>query len=182
MEMAISIEKRKCIGCYACVVACKLEHNLPPYPARPPQTKPGGPSLIQIHHVGPVVSGGKVHQYFQPITCVHCAHAPCIEACPTSALFKETETGITLVDRERCIGCKLCLSACPFGAPQFHEGKLVLCDLCHHRIKKGGEEKRRKAACEAACPAEAIRVGTLKEISALKGKEVAERGLFKRGR
>ena len=73
-----------------------------------------------------------------------------------------------------CIACKFCLWVCPYGSPQFYHGKMYLCDLCIHRI---GEERQkgRQTACEAACPARAIHVGTTDEISDLKGEEAAER-------
>jgi len=86
------------------------------------------------------------------------------------ALRKDVETGITLVDEEKCIGCRFCLWVCSYGSPQFHYGRMYLCDLCVHRL---GEDiqRGRQTACEAACPARAIHVGTTDEISALTGKK-----------
>jgi Fe-S-cluster-containing dehydrogenase component len=107
-----------------------------------------------------------VHQHFQPVLCMHCADAPCIPACPESAIYKDLETGITLVNEDKCKGCKSCLQACPYGAPQFYDDKLNLCDLCIHRLaeqRRGG----RRTACEAACPAKLIHVGTVDELSAM---------------
>lgn len=170
MQRTILFDRDKCVGCDSCVVACKLEHNLPPYPAHPPRGNPKGPELIRVYQVGPEIRDDGVHQYFQPISCMHCLDAPCIRACPRSALYKDIETGITLVNEDECLGCKSCLSVCPYGAPQFYDGKVYLCDLCIHRLREG-----RHAACEAACPARAIRVGTTDEISAMVGKKTAER-------
>ena len=174
MARAIFIDQDKCIGCYSCLVACKLEHSLPPYPVAPPVANPEGPELMRVYRVGPEISGDGVNQYFKAVPCRHCPDAPCIEACPTSALYKDIETGITLVDEEKCNGCQACLEACPYGSPQFYDGKIYLCDLCIHRM---GEERQkgRQAACEAACPARAIHVGTTDEISALIGEKAAER-------
>lgn len=90
------------------------------------------------------------------------------------ALRKDVETGITLVDEEKCIGCKFCLWVCPYGSPQFHYGRMYLCDLCIHRLGED-RQKERQTACEAACPARAIHVGTTDEISALTGEKAAER-------
>lgn len=174
MERAIFVDKDRCIGCYSCVVACKLEHSLPPEPARPPLADPKGPELIRVYQIGPEINGDKVYQYFQPIMCMHCAKAPCVEACPRSALYKDAKTGATLVRRDRCIGCKFCLTVCPFGAPQFPNGRVMLCDLCIHRLEEN-REKGRRTACEAACPARAIHVGTVAEIAGLKGKKAAEK-------
>jgi len=170
MQRTIFIDKDKCIGCYACTVACKLKHNLPPHPTKPPLGNPKGPELIRVYQVGPQIRDGEVHQYFLPISCMHCLDSPCIKACPRSALYKDRETGITLIDENKCIGCKFCLWVCPYGAPQFYEGELMLCDLCLHRLEEG-----RQTACEAACPARAIHVGTTDEISAMVGKKAAER-------
>jgi Fe-S-cluster-containing dehydrogenase component len=174
MPKAILVDRDKCIGCYSCIVACKLEHNLPPYPVHPPLGNPQGPELIRIYQVGPWIRDDEIHQYFQPVLCVHCPDAPCMEACPCSAIHKDIETGITLVDRDKCTGCKSCLGVCPYGAPQFYDGKLYLCDLCIHRLGERGREGR-YTACEAACPARAIRVGTTDEISVTLGKKAAER-------
>ncbi len=174
MERTIFIDKDKCIGCYACIVACKLEHNLAPYPIKPPLGEPKGPELIRVYQVGPKIRDEEVYQYFQPISCMHCFDAPCVKACPRSAIYKDTETGITLVDQDKCIGCKFCLWVCPYGAPQFHDGKLKLCDLCIHRLGEG-RPKGRQTACEAACQARAIYIGTTDEISAMVGMEVAEK-------
>ena len=160
MRLAMFFDQDRCVGCQACVVACKLEHNLPPYPVRPPLGDPKGPHLIRISQVGQQMQDGEFHLQFRPIACRHCVDAPCIPACPHSAIYQDAETGITLVYEERCEGCMSCLAACPYGAPQFHNDKLVLCNLCIHRLGVG-----RPAACQAACPARAIRVGVLDEIS-----------------
>ena len=179
MQRTILIDRDKCVGGYSCIVACKLEHNLPPYPVSPPVGNPKGPELIRVYQFGPQISDDKVRQHFQPILCMHCLDAPCIGACPRSAIDEDIDTGVVLVDEEKCIGCKSCLSACPYGAPEFHHGKLCLCDLCIHRL---GDERPegRYAACEAACQAGAIRVGTTGEIPATLGKKAAERATKER--
>ena len=170
MQRSIFIDKDKCIACYSCTVACKLEHNLPPHPAKPPLGNPKGPELIRVYQVGPEICDDKVYLYFQPISCMHCFEAPCIKACPRSAIYKDSETGVTFIDENKCIGCKFCLWVCPYGAPQFYDGKMNLCDLCAHRLGEG-----RQTACEAACPARAIHVASTDEISAFIGKKAAER-------
>jgi sulfite dehydrogenase (quinone) subunit SoeB len=157
MRQAIFIDKEKCIGCHACIVACKLEHELPPHPVRPPVGNPRGPALIRLVRVGPQMRGDEVHQYFQPVLCVHCDEAPCIDACPSSAVYRDVETGITLVNEEDCTGCESCLEVCPYEAPQFYDDRLYLCDLCMHRPEERKREGR-TTACEAACQARAIHV------------------------
>ena len=168
MQWAVFVDRDRCIGCHSCIVACKLEHDLPPHPARPPIGNPKGPALIRVDHFGPEIRDDEVHQNFQPILCRHCADAPCIPACPEAAICKDIETGITLVNEDECKGCRSCLQACPYGAPQFYDDKLHLCDLCIHRLAEEGPDGRR-TACEAACPARVIRVGTADEIAAMEG-------------
>jgi Fe-S-cluster-containing dehydrogenase component len=169
MQRAVFVDSERCVGCYSCVVACKLEHSLPPHPVRPPLGDPEGPALIRIYQVGPDVGDDEVQQHFQAITCRHCLDAPCIGACPTSAIYKDVETGITLVNKDECTGCECCLSVCPYGAPQFYAAKLYLCDLCVRRLAAG-----RPTACEAACPARAVHVGTVDQISGMAEQETAE--------
>ena len=155
VRQAIFFDRDRCIGCYACVIACKLEHNASPYPSCPPEAEPKGINLIDIHHYGPIISEDRVVQFFQPTACRHCTDAPCIAACQSAAIYRDLGTGAVLVDQGRCIGCKSCLPACPFGVPQFDENELMVkCDLCVHRLRKG-----KPTACAAACVARAILAG-----------------------
>lgn len=160
-QRTLLVDKEKCIGCYACVVACKAEHSSPPHPTNPVDGNPEGPDLIRITRIGPEVHGDELIQYFLAVVCRHCTDGPCISSCPFSAIYKDTETGVTLVDEDKCVGCKACLKACPYGAPQFHNGKMKLCNLCLHRLKEG----RQYTACEAVCQARAICVVPAGEIS-----------------
>jgi anaerobic dimethyl sulfoxide reductase subunit B (iron-sulfur subunit) len=146
-------------------------HNTPPFPVSPPEAEPKGVRRVNVYQIGPFLDGDKVFQFFQPISCMHCADAPCIKVCPTSAIYKDAEFGVTLVNRDRCIGCRACLWVCPFGAPVFDEhGKLVLCDMCIDRLREG-----EKPACEAACQADAIKTGTMQEINDLQAKKAIQR-------
>ena len=74
------IDYTLCFGCHACEVACKQENNLPP-----------GPKWISVKTVGPYQAEGKLKMDFIPMTCMHCANAPCIEACPTEAIFQSKD-------------------------------------------------------------------------------------------
>jgi Fe-S-cluster-containing dehydrogenase component len=160
-----------CVNCKACVVACKVKHMFPPYPSRPDVSEPVGINLIHVHPYGPSIDGDRVNQSFVTIACMHCEDPPCLKVCPTAAIFKDGATHITLVKRERCIGCRACLWVCPYGVPSFdEEGKLVLCDLCIDRLKEG-----KQTACEATCPARAIFVGTPEEIAERQARKAVER-------
>jgi Fe-S-cluster-containing dehydrogenase component len=174
MQRTMFVEEDRCIGCQACIVACKLEHDLPPHPEHPPRADPKGPEPIRVLQADLGDGEEETHPRFRLIVCLHCLDAPCIPACPLSAIYKDFETGITLIHEQECTGCQLCFRACAWGAPQIHEGRLLLCDLCVHRIGEK-REKGRETACEAACPAGAIHVGTADEICALIERTSAER-------
>lgn len=134
-KYALIFKKKDCMGCHACEVACKQEHNLPV-----------GPRLVRVIEKAPD---------FIPIYCHHCAKAPCMEACPEKAIFKN-DLGIVLINKELCIGCMACVEACPFGAMQFYEEDevAVKCDLCVFRIMEG-----KAPACVAVCPTRCIVYG-----------------------
>lgn len=172
MRKSILRDMDACINCKACIIACQVKQMSRPYPVSRAIAEGKGLNLIiRVYQCGPEIRGDRVHQSFVSIACMHCEDAPCIKVCPTSAIFKDTQTRITLVDRQICIGCKLCLWVCPYGATSFDEdGKLVLCDLCIDRLREG-----KKTACEAACQAGAIFVGTPEEIAELQARKAVER-------
>jgi len=171
MRKALFRDKDKCMFCLTCVVACKVKHYSAPFPVSPPEAEPTGVNRVNVFQVGPLIEGEKVFQFFQPISCMHCADAPCISVCPVSAIYKDKEYGITLVRVARCIGCRACLWVCPFGAPSFDEkGKIALCDMCIDRLREG-----KKAACEAACQAGAIKTGNAQDIAGLQARKAIER-------
>ena len=111
MRRGMVIDLEKCIGCRSCAVACK-QHN-----AQPSGTwwnrvvTPGSDN-----HLTPPIKG---RSYFMPIHCQHCANAPCVKVCPVQATYT-TDAGEVLVDFERCIGCRYCMAACPYGVRQFN--------------------------------------------------------------
>jgi formate dehydrogenase iron-sulfur subunit len=113
-------------------VACKQEHHLGI-----------GPRLIRVMEESP---------FFIPVYCHHCAKPPCREACPVEAIFRN-EKGVVLIKEESCIGCRECVTACPFGAMQFDDTKdtAVKCDLCLERIQEG-----QAPACSLICPTRCI--------------------------
>ncbi len=103
------IDLRKCIGCSACTVACKSENKLPPGVVYRPVTE---------EETG---NYPNVTRRFLPRPCMHCEHPPCIPVCPVGATWKQ-EDGIVVIDYEKCIGCRYCIAACPYGARYFDFG------------------------------------------------------------
>ncbi len=141
------IDNRKCIGCHACTVACKQEHDVPLGVNR---------TYVKQVEVGKYPS---VRRHFQVTRCNQCADAPCVEICPTTAMFQRPD-GIVDFDRSRCIGCQACMAACPYDAiyidPVSHSAEK--CNFCTNRIDRGLQP-----ACVTVCPTQAIFVGNLED-------------------
>jgi Fe-S-cluster-containing dehydrogenase component len=139
------VEASRCIGCFGCEAACKMEHDLP-----------GEPRPIRVIQVGPVGAGQELVMSFQPSVCYHCDRPACVLACPTGAMQKR-EDGIVFSDPELCIGCQTCAVACPFGVPQLNPatGKIAKCDGCRARVDQG-----LWPACVVKCPTETLIFGT----------------------
>ena len=146
-QWAKVIDQTRCIGCHACTTACKSENVVPLGVTR---------TYVKHVDVGLWPQARRTHQVTR---CNQCAHAPCVAACPTSAMFKRAD-GIVDFDKSICIGCKACMAACPYDAifinPEDHSAEK--CNFCAHRIDVGLEP-----ACVVVCPVEAILVGDLND-------------------
>ncbi|HZX81437.1 MAG TPA: 4Fe-4S dicluster domain-containing protein [Lysobacter sp.] len=114
-----------------------------------------------------------------PRSCLHCEEPACVTVCPTGASYKRAEDGIVLVDESKCIGCKLCSWACPYGAREYSsvEGVMKKCTLCIDRIyNENLAEAERQPACVQACPTRARHFGDLADPTSKVSRLVAERG------
>ena len=145
MNYGFVIDNRMCIGCHACTVACKSEHDVP--------------IGVNRTHVKYIEKGEfpKSTREFSVHRCNHCADAPCVEICPTTALYTRAD-GIVDFDNDRCIGCKSCMQACPYDALYIdpETNTAAKCNYCAHKIDGGYEP-----ACVIVCPVEAIISGDL---------------------
>jgi Fe-S-cluster-containing dehydrogenase component len=105
------IDTRRCVGCRACVVACKAENKTPP-----------GVSYTAVveEAVGNRFDDKPI---FMTKPCFHCENPPCVDVCPVSATFKRERDGIVVIDYDRCIGCRYCITGCPYGARTFDFGE-----------------------------------------------------------
>ena len=139
------IDNRKCIGCHACTVACKAEHEVPVGVNR---------TWVKYIEKGEFPD---TQRAFHVMRCMHCEDAPCVEACPVTALYIRDD-GIVDFNWDRCIGCKACMQACPYDAlyidPDSHTA--AKCNYCAHRVDVGLEP-----ACVNVCPEEAIISGDM---------------------
>jgi Fe-S-cluster-containing dehydrogenase component len=116
-----------------------------------------GSTWSRVVTVGPTGTYPNVEEYFLPTMCQQCENPECVKVCPTGASYKRDD-GVVLVDREKCIGCRYCMMACPYGVRSFNEEKKVVekCTLCVH-LQDIGE----KPACVKNCPSKARLFGDL---------------------
>jgi anaerobic dimethyl sulfoxide reductase subunit B len=146
------VDLSRCIGCNACVIACKQWHGIPPGPVkwmRVYQWEKGNFPDTRI--------------FLLPIMCYHCERPLCVKACPHGALYKEESHGAVLVDRAKCRGERKCVLACPYGAPQFASdaasAPMSKCTMCLDRLQKG-----LAPICVLSCSLRALEFGLLKDL------------------
>jgi Fe-S-cluster-containing dehydrogenase component/formate-dependent nitrite reductase membrane component NrfD len=157
VRLGFLIDNRKCIGCHACTLACKSEHDVPLGVNR---------TWVKQVETGEFPA---VRRSFHVMRCNHCADAPCVEICPVSALYIRPD-GIVDFDNGRCIGCKGCLQACPYDALYIdpRNDTAAKCNFCSHRVDRG-----LLPACVVACPEQAIVAGDLQDPASFIAQLVA---------
>jgi Fe-S-cluster-containing dehydrogenase component len=157
----------RCIGCRACVTACKTANDLPGNIYDPPNDLSGDTkNIIKKYEVD-----GKVASYMKQ-QCMHCLDTACTRACMVGA-FKKRDYGIVTWDPGRCIGCRYCQVACPYNIPKFqwdsNNPKIVKCEMCLHMLKVG-----KQPGCCQACPKEAVIYGTYTDLLADAKERIAQ--------
>ena len=172
VKLGLVIDLDTCVGCHACAVACK-EWNAagiagPLTDEQPYGAEPSGVWFNRVHSYELEALEGLDDRAPQPAmtlhfprSCLHCETPACVTVCPTGASYKRAEDGIVLVDEDKCIGCKLCSWACPYGAREYSEveGVMKKCTLCVDRIyNESLPEHMRQPACVQACPTRARRM------------------------
>lgn len=159
----------KCIGCRRCEAACNKANELPP-----PKQSFEDTSVFEKErrpYVADVQSYTVVNRFegkdgapvYRKVQCMHCDEPACVSACPAAALTKSKE-GPVVWDEKVCIGCRYCITACPFYVPAFEYSeaftpKIQKCFMCNKRIKDG-----LVPACAEACPVEAIKFGKKSDL------------------
>ncbi len=159
------IDSKSCISCHSCAVACKVENNLPDTIWWNRILTDGGPNMDTPAGTYPNLIIRNI-----PMACQHCDNPACVKVCPVGATYKDPETGVVRQDYDKCIGCRMCMSACPYTGvrsfnweePQYaigqpmgsldipqHQKQVVeKCTMCWHRLAQG-----EKPACIDPCPA-----------------------------
>jgi formate dehydrogenase iron-sulfur subunit len=158
---AILFDVTRCIGCRSCAKACKESHGFA-----------GTGEETEMDAVTYTVLLDKGNDRYLRRMCMHCVTPSCASACPVGA-FTKTELGPVVYDGSKCMGCRYCMVACPFGVPRYEWSKanpvVRKCDGCIERQKAG-----KITACAEACPAGATVAGTREELLAEAHKRIAE--------
>jgi Fe-S-cluster-containing dehydrogenase component len=183
-----------CVGCQACVAACKqVNENPAEFSAldklwdTPLDTSGRTFNIIKMYRHGTMQTKDAEQNgfSFMKTSCMHCADPSCVSACPVSAMIKDAKTGIVSYDPDACIGCRYCVAACPFGIPKYQydspTGKIGKCELCRHRHKDG-----HYSACAEVCPTGATLFGRSEDLLAEAKRRLAlkpgEKTMIPRGR
>jgi molybdopterin-containing oxidoreductase family iron-sulfur binding subunit len=183
IKWGIAVDLKRCTGCQACTLACKVENGTPPgiFWTWVVEKEEGTYPLA--------------YKVFMPLRCNQCADPPCVPVCPTGASYQRPQDNLTLVDQDACIGCHACVVACPYQArfipenddgyyeeatpfeetsyKKWQVGTAQKCTLCVHRIDEG-----LKPACVDSCPTEALVFGDLNDPESEVSKVIGERPNF----
>ena len=152
------VDLDKCIGCHACEVACKNENGIAL-----------GEYWNRVLQIGPHGTFPDLEQYWLPVQCQQCEDAPCVHVCPTGASYRDAD-GKVLVNKSKCIGCKYCMMACPYGVRSWNTDERVVekCTLCGQLTAKG-----ELPACVHNCPGGARFYGDLDDPDSDASKALA---------
>ena len=150
MAKVLQINYQKCTGCRLCELVCAVVHDGKSNPAR---------SRIKVMK-------WEAEGLYIPMSCNQCQDAPCLNACPVKAIYRDEELGRVMVDQEVCIGCRTCVAVCPFGAMSYNtkDKQVFKCDFCD------GEPQ-----CVRFCDMKAVDYVDADEVSIDKKREAAER-------
>ena len=168
-----------CVGCKACVSACKRANGMPAEVAPDQQDWNEGRwdtpkdlsgktlNVIKVYQEGTMAEKDRAEDGYAFVKrqCLHCVDPSCVSCCPVSAMTKDPDTGIVSHDPDRCIGCRYCVFACPFQVPKFEFdktfGQIRKCQLCKHRLAEG-----QLPGCVESCPTGATLFGRVEDLRA----------------
>lgn len=186
-KWGMAIDLQRCVGCWTCAIACKVEHNVPMGLTWNRILTEGGAAIDEPKGTYP-----DLEMQYIPVACQHCEDAPCIKVCPVSATYKRAD-GIVAIDYDRCIGCRYCMAACPYGVRVFNWGEPVplvagvklgdaavpdrrrgvveKCDFCMERVDRGEQP-----FCVEVCPERARVFGDLNDPNSEVSVLIREKG------
>ena len=186
-RLAMVIDTRRCMACNSCTVACKIENNLPNNTWWNRVMTVGGENLDSPEGTYPSLKMMNV-----TVACQHCDNPACVKVCPVGATYQDPETGVVRQDYDKCIGCRMCMAACPYSGvrsfnweePQYHldfavgdadvsphqKHTVEKCTFCWHRLAKGVQP-----ACVEVCPARARHFGDLNDPESEVSKLIRDR-------
>ena len=187
MQYGMTIDTKRCIGCQTCAVQCHHTNNLPKGIWWNRILTVGGSTIDTPAGVFPNLSLS-----YLPLACQHCENPACVKACPVGATWKDAETGVVRQDYDKCIGCRMCMAACPYtgvrsynweepkfvigddmgdyDSPKHQKHTVEKCTLCWHRIARGEEP-----ACISACVTRARKFGDFDDPTSEVSKLIATR-------
>lgn len=187
MRYGMVIDTSRCVACHACEVACKSANNVPVGVFWNRVLTDGGSGVETLAGEYP---NGTIS--VMTISCQHCENPACVKVCPVGATYKDPETGVVRQDYDKCIGCRMCMAACPYtGVRSFNwdEPKYALdfatgdaevplhqkhtvekCIFCYQRVTQG-----QTPACMVLCPGRARHWGDLDDPESEVSKLIASR-------
>lgn len=186
-RLGFVIDTRRCVGCHTCAVACKGENNLPENVWWNRILTDGGDNPDSPAGVYPNLTMSNL-----TVNCQHCQNPACVKVCPVGATYKEKDTGVVRQDYDKCIGCRMCMAACPYtgvrsfnweepryaydfqagdiDAPLHQKHVVEKCTMCWHRLAKGLQP-----ACVEQCPGRARHWGDLDDPDSEVSRLIRER-------
>jgi len=189
-RLGMVIDTKRCIGCHTCAMACKVENNLPDKNWWNRVLTIGGEGMDTPEGVWPNLAMSYI-----TLACQHCENPACVKACPVGATYKREEDGVVIQDYDKCIGCRMCLAACPYtgvrvfnweepkhqvgfpigdaNVPAHQKHTVEKCTLCAHRLARGEEP-----ACIEACPVRARHFGDFNDPESEVSQLLLKRGHF----
>lgn len=187
MRLGMAIDLKRCIGCQACSVACKQSNNLPDSVWWTRVLTVGGSSMDTAGGTYP-----NNHLSYLPVSCQHCENPACAKVCPVGATYRDPETGVVRQDYDKCIGCRMCIAACPYtgvrnfnweepkhyldfatgdpDVPEHQKHVVEKCTFCYQRSSQG-----KTPACMELCPGRARFWGDLDDPDSEVSKLIASR-------
>lgn len=168
-QFAFHFDASTCSSCKACSIACKSKNNLPVGITWRRVYEYGGGGWVPDKEDRSLLLPSNMFAYAVSVSCMHCENPACVKVCPAAAITKRDD-GIVLIDADKCIGCRYCEWACPYGAPQFDEAvnKMTKCTMCEDLVAKG-----ENPYCVDACVNRSLDFGELDEMRHKYGTENA---------